>query len=83
MRTQKPMPELIPCRKCGAGWDPALLRRKETTACPLCAEPMPELMMPESGPQDAPQSIETGEAGGTSVSHNASILGQPRKESTR
>lgn len=51
------MAEFIRCQKCAAEWDMALLRRKETLMCPLCLEPMPELMegdkpMEETGGQD-------------------------------
>ena len=38
------MPDLIECRKCGAKWDPDMMQRKNTVACALCKEPMPEMM---------------------------------------
>ena len=38
------MPDLIECRKCGAKWSAAMMQRKNTVACALCKEPMPEAM---------------------------------------
>ena len=42
-----PEPEMTECRKCGAKWHPNYLRQKETMACLLCGEPLPDFIASE------------------------------------